>query len=225
VTSRSLSELYWRSANGRADRVLVLVFIGMAALGGAMFGLARASTTTHIVHMMDKVVEYIRLPPAVAPAQTNASRDTTANLLAQHRCLAEAIYYEARGEGAAGEKAVAEVVLNRLHSGAYGHSICQVVYEGAPRLGCQFSFACDGSRYKSRSPADWRSAERLAARILTGEEMLTNATGEAINYHAVQVSPVWSKRLIPTAQIGNHMFYRPRGGPAMERIALRSTLD
>ena len=65
-------------------------------------------------------------------------------LLAEHRCLSEVLYYEARGEGDQGQKAVAEVVFHRMNTGNYGHSICAVVYEGAGHPGCQFSFTCNG---------------------------------------------------------------------------------
>ncbi len=226
MTPRNLSERYWRSATGKADRVLIAVVVAMAALAGTMFGLSHAVTKTHIVHMMDKIVEYIHTPVPLPAPEAIASRDASSYLLAQHRCLAEAIYYEARGEGVAGEKAVAEVVLNRLHSGRYGGSICRVVYEGVQEAQCQFSFACDGARYGPKSPADWRSAGLLAARILTGEEVLANATGEATNYHAAQIRPAWANRLVLTAQIGNHIFYRQRGDERqLERAALRPALD
>lgn len=109
--------------------------------------------------------------------------------------------------------AVAEVIFHRLQGGGYGRSICAVVYEGAPRTGCQFSFACDGSRSRSKSPEDWRKAEILAARILTGELTLSDLTDDAMNYHALYVHPIWSAKLIRTAQIGNHIFYRLPGGP------------
>lgn len=132
-----------------------------------------------------------------------------ADLLAEHQCLSEALYYEARGEGRGGEQAVAEVVLRRLGKGRYGHSICAVVYEGAGRPGCQFSFTCDKSLHRLREPAAWQQAEQLAAEILTGAVRLGNETGGAINYHAVSVMPYWAPTLRKTAQIGNHIFYRP----------------
>ena len=75
-------------------------------------------------------------------------------LLAEHRCLSEVLYYEARGEGVKGQKAVAEVVFHRMRTGNYGHSICAVVYEGADQPGCQFSFTCNGDlTRRARRPA------------------------------------------------------------------------
>ncbi|HWA89424.1 MAG TPA: cell wall hydrolase [Rhizomicrobium sp.] len=130
-------------------------------------------------------------------------------LLAQHRCLAQAMYYEARGEGEAGELAVAEVVVRRLRTGRYGSTICAVVYAGAPRPGCQFSFACDGSLGKPNSRSAWRAAEVLATKVFAGELPLGDSTGNALNYHAVYVHPAWADRMVRTARIGRHVFLGP----------------
>jgi spore germination cell wall hydrolase CwlJ-like protein len=129
-------------------------------------------------------------------------------LVAEHRCLSEALYYEARGEGSSGERAVAEVVFHRMNAGHYGHSICAVVYEGSFRRGCQFSFTCDGALHRPHEETAWKDAEQLAAQILTGEVPLRNATGGATHYHAVWVNPFWGPTLKKTAQIGKHIFYR-----------------
>jgi spore germination cell wall hydrolase CwlJ-like protein len=129
-------------------------------------------------------------------------------LLAEHKCLSEVLYYEARGEGAGGQKAIAEVVFHRMNHGDYGHSICAVVYEGKGRPGCQFSFTCNGDMNRPKQMAAWRESEKLAAEILTGEVSLHNATGGAVNFHAVSVSPDWADTMDKTTQIGNHIFYR-----------------
>jgi len=122
---------------------------------------------------------------------------------------AEALYYEARGEGQGGQKAVAEVVFHRMNHGNFGHSICAVVYEGRAKPGCQFSFACDANVLKrAKRPEEWRQAELLAAQILTGQVALKNSTGGALNYPAVSASPDWAETMDRTAQIGNHIFYR-----------------
>src|SRR6201999_3582445 len=97
--------------------------------------------------------------PQAAPVQkavATASNDLVlTQLLAEHRCLAEVMYYEARGEGTSGEMAIAEVVFHRLHHGRYGHSICAVVYEGAGSSGCQFSFTCNGELAQHKAYAAW----------------------------------------------------------------------
>ena len=145
---------------------------------------------------------------AAAPAPQSAEDMVLAQLVAEHRCLSEALYYEARGEGRMGEQAVAEVVFHRMNAGHYGHSICAVVYEGSSRQGCQFSFTCNGDLNRPREASAWKKSEQLAAQILTGEAPLGNATGGATSYHAVSVRPYWAPTLVKTAQIGNHIFYR-----------------
>ncbi len=107
-------------------------------------------------------------------------------LLAEHRCLSEVLYYEARGEGAGGQKAIAEVVFHRMNHGDYGHSICAVVYEGAGHPGCQFSFTCNGDLDRSSSRPPGANPKCWRREILTGEVRLRNATGGATNFHAVR---------------------------------------
>jgi hypothetical protein len=152
----------------------------------------------------------VATPVNVAPpvAATTPADLAMAQLLAEHRCLSEVLYYEARGEGTAGQMAVAEVIFHRLRHGQYGHSICAVVYEGAGTHTCQFSFACHGEAAQRKSPGAWRSAEMLAAKILTGETQLRDTTGDATHFHAVSVQPDWADDMIRTVQIGNHVFYK-----------------
>lgn len=128
----------------------------------------------------------------------------------QSECLAEVLYYEARGEGTEGEKAVAEVVLQRTRDAYYPHTICGVVYEGVQpdRKDCQFSFACDGALRKPKERGAWRNVRILADKILSGAVKLAGETGHAIAYHSVDVDPAWADDMVETAQIGNHIFYR-----------------
>jgi len=135
-------------------------------------------------------------------------------MAAERRCLAEAMYYEARGEGMDGEKAIAEVVFHRTKTPGYPHSVCGVVYEGATLgHGCQFSFACDGELELPKAGGAWSTARRLAARIMTGLVQLGDQTGDATSFHAVDAQPEWSDRLVRTIQIGNHVFYRAASHP------------
>lgn len=137
-----------------------------------------------------------------------------ANLVSEGTCLAEAMYYEARGEGLAGEKAIAEVVLHRTHRAGFPRSICGVVHQGEGQL-CQFSFVCDGAMERPRTASDWRRSMRLATRILTGSLPLNDTTGGAIAFHTVAVQPEWPG-LVRTVQIGNHIFYRrPSRNPSI----------
>jgi hypothetical protein len=152
--------------------------------------------------------------PFAESADTDATPPSFEQLVLQkvldeQRCLAEAMYYEARGEGVDGQKAIAEVVFHRMRSAGFPHSICGVVYQGAAvRRGCQFSFVCDGEMQLAKAPGAWARAKRLAARILTGLVQLGDETEDAISFHAVDVQPGWGDHLIKTIQIGNHVFYR-----------------
>ena len=123
------------------------------------------------------------------------------------RCLAQAIYYEARSERRVGQLAVADVVLNRVKSSVYPDSICGVVFQGSERVtGCQFSFTCDGSMEARLNKRLWKSSQNLSAAVLAG--MRVPVTRNATHYHADYVSPPWAKTLTPTATIGTHKFYR-----------------
>jgi spore germination cell wall hydrolase CwlJ-like protein len=127
------------------------------------------------------------------------------------QCLAEAIYYEARSESEDGQRAVAQVVLNRVRHPAYPGSVCGVVYQGPLRAGggCQFTFTCDGSLAAAPAGLGWLTARRLAAEALAG--YVYAPVGLATNYHTQQVLPDWAFRLAKATQIGNHIFYRMPG--------------
>ena len=122
-------------------------------------------------------------------------------------CLADAVYYEARGETSAGQAAVAQVVLNRVRHPAFPKSVCGVVFQGA-RTGdtCQFSFACDGSMRRPREPGAWSRAQEVAAHALAGFVM--PSVGNATHFHVVGIDPGWGPHLLRVAQIGLHVFYR-----------------
>ena len=196
-------------AISRSDRVLVAAMAIILATASAAIG---ASMTYHPSTDKPVVTVAAAAPVPVPAVQTEAVKPAADNvmtqLLAEHRCLSEVLYYEARGEGAGGQKAIAEVVFHRMNNGNYGHSICAVVYEGKGRPGCQFSFVCNGDMLRAKQTSAWRESEALAARILTGEVPLKNATGGAINFHAISVSPDWADTMDRTTQIGNHIFYR-----------------
>jgi spore germination cell wall hydrolase CwlJ-like protein len=148
--------------------------------------------------------------PVSAPAVESPVETASARLAVESQCLAEAMYHEARSEGVDGQKAVAEVVLQRTRNGNYGNTVCAVVYEGIEpgRLDCQFSFACDGSMDRPREPAVWQETKLLAEKIMTGQVKLADRTQRAIAYHTIDVKPYWSDRMHKTVQIGNHIFYR-----------------
>jgi spore germination cell wall hydrolase CwlJ-like protein len=126
-------------------------------------------------------------------------------------CLTAAIYYEAASESEDGQRAVAQVVLNRVRHPTYPNSVCGVVYQGSERsTGCQFSFTCDGSLARVPSIAGWARARRIAAAALAGS--VYAPVGLSTHYHTYQVLPYWAASLAKTAVIGAHIFYRWNGG-------------
>lgn len=135
------------------------------------------------------------------------------------QCLSEAIYYEAANEPEAGQRAVAQVVLNRVMHPAYPNSVCGVVYQGSAEPVCQFTFTCDGSLSRAPSPALWKRARSVAERALAGS--VEPSVGTATNYHADYVLPRWAYTLPKVAQIGTHIFYRlpGRAGSAQALVA------
>ena len=130
----------------------------------------------------------------------------------EYRCLAEAVYFEARSEPEAGQAAVAQVVLNRVRSELYPKSICEVVYQNKERyLGCEFSFACEGKSLAVNEAGSWAVAVRIARQVLEGG-IYNPDVGNATHYHADYVRPYWSKALERLDVIGRHIFYRLRPG-------------
>lgn len=126
-------------------------------------------------------------------------------------CLASAISYEAGNEPVEGQEAVAKVVLNRLRAPDFPKTVCGVIFQGSSRrTGCQFTFTCDGSLLRPRSARSLAAARLVAERVLRGEGGAT--IGDAINYHADYVSPVWARSLSRVTKIGAHIFYRRPGG-------------
>jgi hypothetical protein len=139
-----------------------------------------------------------------------ASTDANAMTNAQD-CLTAAVYYEAASETAQGQRAVAQVVLNRMRHPAYPHSVCGVVFQGSQRsTGCQFSFTCDGSLARKPGASAWLRAEQVAAEALAGR--VEPSVGTATHYHTIWVLPYWQSSLSKITTIGAHIFYKWAGG-------------
>jgi hypothetical protein len=137
------------------------------------------------------------------------------------QCLTAAIYYEAASEPDSGQRAVAQVVLNRVAHPAYPKTVCGVVYQGSERsTGCQFSFACDGSLARLPNRLFWDRAADVARQALAG--YVYAPAGLATHYHTVAVHPYWAPSLHYLLTIGAHRFYSfngPAGQPAMFHYA------
>lgn len=147
-------------------------------------------------------------PHLKSPAE-RLKLDTKARAKAE-KCLAEAVYFEARGEPVRGQIAVAQVVLNRAFSGYYPSDVCGVVYQNAHRrLACQFTFACDGIPDRVADAEAWTRAQRIAKESLDGRLWLADV-GKSTHYHANYVRPWWRRTMRTLSRIGVHIFYRPR---------------
>jgi spore germination cell wall hydrolase CwlJ-like protein len=126
------------------------------------------------------------------------------------KCLAEAVYFEARGEAVRGQIAVAQVVLNRAFSGFYPSTVCAVVYQNKHRhLACQFTFACDNVADVVREPDMWDRAKKIAKAMLDGQLWLPEVA-KSTHYHAYWVRPSWVHEMKKMYKYGVHTFYRPR---------------
>jgi spore germination cell wall hydrolase CwlJ-like protein len=126
------------------------------------------------------------------------------------KCLADAIYFESRGETKQGQTAVAQVVVNRAFSGFYPSDICGVVYQNSNRyLACQFTFACEGKKLVVDEPDMWEQAKQISHEMLDGKLWL-DEIGKATHYHAYWVHPDWIREMRKINRIGVHTFYRPK---------------
>lgn len=161
--------------------------------------------------------------PAARPFRLDNALDASRDL----ECLTQAVYYEARGEGRDGQRAVAQVVLNRVRHAAFPKTVCGVVFQGANRrTGCQFSFTCDGSMRGGVNRAAWNRARDIAGKALSGA--VYAPVGNATHFHTTAVSPVWRGSMIRVTQVGQHLFYRfggRSGSTAAFSYAARPSVD
>ncbi len=154
----------------------------------------------------DSKEQIVPARPFIVPTTvaSQLSRSTAIN------CLTSAIYYEAASEAERGQRAVAQVVLNRVRHPAYPNNICGVVFQGSERsTGCQFSFTCDGSLARKPMPAIWKRAQKFAADAISGT--VEKSVGTATHYHTVWIVPYWAKSLDKVKTVGSHIFYRWTG--------------
>lgn len=122
-------------------------------------------------------------------------------------CLAEALYFEARGETVKGQFAVAEVILNRVDSDLYPDTVCGVINQGTgKRYQCQFTYTCDGHAEVIREPRAYARVAKVARAMLDG--VPRTLTDGATHYHTTAVNPRWARVFPRTARIGVHLFYR-----------------
>ena len=146
---------------------------------------------------------------SIQPARPFVLRGSQLDRARALQCLTTAIYYEAGNEPDAGQRAVAQVVLNRVRHPAFPVTVCGVVFQGSDRPVCQFSFACDGAMARVPAVSVWLRSRRVAARALSGEVFAP--VGLATHYHTYAVTPSWNRSLVMTGVFGAHFFHRWKG--------------
>ncbi|WBO24056.1 cell wall hydrolase [Sphingomonas abietis] len=193
----------------------LIALVGVALLGigyAVLWGWQWPSASPHRQPLtMAQAREANAAIPFVAGPLTAAPRfvfhGTPAARLQATTCLATVAIYEA-GDDRDGQRAVMQVVLNRVRRPGFPKTVCGVVYQGAGlKTGCQFSFACDGSVQRRPEHAGWEEARKAAKRALAGYVFAD--VGTATHYHTDWIVPRWIGSLDKIAQIDTHIFYRP----------------
>lgn len=230
VAAQSRSRLKWAIPAVLAVIAILLVAAGLLASVNRRPDLRRATQLARTTPTPQSQVAPLNLVRPLTPEEAvkeneerpfSATPDTPARqfkLRADEtsrdravECLTQAVYYEAATEGADGERAVAQVVLNRMRHPGFPSSVCGVVYQGSELpTGCQFTFTCDGSLARTPIPSLWDRARKIATEALAGHVFA--AVGHATHYHADYVLPYWADSLAKQVQIGHHIFYRLKGG-------------
>ncbi|MBI5262262.1 MAG: cell wall hydrolase [Bradyrhizobium sp.] len=213
------------------------LFFGSSSLGGTLETIERWQPGEEpLIVMADPDMKVMAsLPPASEPAgraadtgesiapkgEVNADNQRTRapaerlgldekSRAKSEKCLADAVYFESRGEAVRGQIAVAQVVMNRVFSGKYPNTVCGVVYQNKYRhFACQFTFACDNNADVIREPDMWERARKIAKAMLDGVIWLPEV-GKSTHYHAYWVRPSWVAEMKKMYKFGVHTFYRPR---------------
>jgi hypothetical protein len=193
---------------------LALVFLALIAMVAAP-GFAKAIGIVNGVYGTGQNALISAQPlPAWDPNQVNPFVLKTADPAERAQavdCLSDAIYYEAAFEPIEGQRAVAQVIVNRVRDPNYPKSVCGVVFQGYQRkTGCQFSFVCDGSmRRRPPTLAETTEAHQIAEQALSG--YVETQVGTATHYHTDYVRPNWAPQMVKVTKIGQHIFYHWRG--------------
>ncbi|ODP38658.1 cell wall hydrolase [Sphingomonas turrisvirgatae] len=168
-----------------------------------------AGTTGTVALPSSPVPEHAVLDPTLRPAPPFLLLGTAQDKARALECLTTAIYYEAASEPDDGQRAVAQVILNRVRHPTFPATVCGVVYQGSEKTVCQFSFACDGAMARTPGRAPWQRAARVAAAALSGAVFAP--VGMATHYHTYAVTPSWNRSLVMTGVFGAHFFHRWKG--------------
>ncbi len=190
------------------DRPVVAVPVDPAEPAPLIFqpDIAPADAEAINAQRLDYAGPIVRAKPLIAPRSIERAPD----LQRATECLTQAVYYEAASETAVGQRAVAQVVLNRVRDPRYPSSVCGVIYQGSERqTGCQFTFTCDGALARKPNPFLYARARLVAVAALSGQVEPT--VGLATHYHTRQVVPYWRTDLVKLRTVGAHIFYGWQG--------------
>jgi spore germination cell wall hydrolase CwlJ-like protein len=189
-------------ARGGSAAILIAAALGLAACAGQKPPPVPAAPPT------------TAQTPTQMPAQQMASLTTGTDMPepkkielsdADFNCLVQAVYFEAGQEIPEGQRAVAEVILHRTQDPRFPKTVCGVIHD-SNRKGCQFSWWCDGKSDATPDADRWATSKQAVSDVLEGA--YPDPTNGALFYHARFVRPRWSKKLVRTAAIGGHIFYR-----------------
>jgi N-acetylmuramoyl-L-alanine amidase len=198
------------SHNGWITRVKIIQITLLAAVLTGCTSAALQQSKTEDAHNIDTAVTENTSPPQTlartqpSPAEAEIKLPLYEVDARSHHCLAEAMYWEARGEGENGMLAVSSVVLNRVNDKRFPDPVCAVIREGGESPPCQFSWWCDGKSDHPTDRAQWGEILELSYTFLATRPK--DPTDGALFYHATYIKSPWRREL--TAQIGNHVFYR-----------------
>ncbi len=194
LTAASLSPAPLSASSEKAEELARIEAQGIRSVGKKRLG----DLVTAPQASISTPVQFSR---AWVDAQPRATGD------AQWRCLAEALYFEARGETVKGQFAVAEVILNRVQSARFPGSLCAVIHQGTgKKYQCQFTYTCDGYKDVIAEPGAFVRVGKIARAAMAGKAPAL--TDGATHYHTTAVRPRWARVYTRTARIGVHLFYR-----------------
>jgi spore germination cell wall hydrolase CwlJ-like protein len=185
------------------------------SLATAYAGIGTKSKSDPFDAILNGDAEPVRFVPKIGPKDHAWAKTVLPESVfsaKEQRCLAEGIYFEARGELEKGQAAVAQVILNRVRNPKFPNSICGVVYQNISWFNrCQFSFACDRVKDRVTPGRHWETAKAIALAVTAGKIWIKEV-GSSTHYHATYVRPDWAPTMVKLTRIGQHIFYRTKNG-------------
>lgn len=174
--------------------------------------LAKIEETNLAMIAPERLSDLVSANTTASVSKVVFSRDWLANQpkatgSSEFECLAEALYFEARGETVKGQFAVAEVISNRVRSSRFPNTYCGVINQGTGRkYQCQFTYTCDGRAEVIAEPRAYTRVAKVARAAIDGKA--PEITDGATFYHTTAVRPSWARKFTQTARFGVHLFYR-----------------